>query len=103
IGAMKRAYRLDTTDTDSQLGFAQALMMSDDEGEQNRARSILNNLVQQDYVDLRVFSLLAFDAFERQDYPAAIKFWGVMQKMIGPEDSRYEMLSRSIEKIGRAV
>ncbi|OEF04946.1 c-type cytochrome biogenesis protein CcmI [Vibrio genomosp. F10] len=97
IGAMKRAYRLDTTDTDSQLGFAQALMMSDDEGEQNRARSILNNLVQQDYVDLRVFSLLAFDAFERQDYPAAIKFWGVMQKMIGPEDSRYEMLSRSIE------
>ncbi|WGV99483.1 c-type cytochrome biogenesis protein CcmI [Vibrio sp. YMD68] len=97
IGAMKRAYRLDTTDTDSQLGFAQALMMSDDEGEQNRARTILNNLVQQDYVDLRVFSLLAFDAFERQDYPAAIKFWGVMQKMIGPEDSRYEMLSRSIE------
>ncbi|WP_295895859.1 c-type cytochrome biogenesis protein CcmI [uncultured Vibrio sp.] len=97
LGAMKRAYRLDTSDQDAQLGFAQALMMSPDETDQNRARLMLTNLLQQDYVDLRVFSLLAFDSFERNDYASAVKYWRVMQNMIGPEDSRYEMLSRSIE------
>ncbi|MGF1721422.1 c-type cytochrome biogenesis protein CcmI [Vibrio kyushuensis] len=97
MGAMKRAYRLDTSDQDVQLGFAQALMMSGDEADQNRARLMLNNLVQQDYVDLRVFSLLAFDAFEQNDYAGAARYWSIMQQMIGPEDSRYEMLARSIE------
>ncbi|MGR5542460.1 c-type cytochrome biogenesis protein CcmI, partial [Vibrio campbellii] len=38
-----------------------------------------------------------FDAFERQDFPSAIKYWRIMQQMIGPDDHRYEMLERSIE------
>ncbi|KAB0480764.1 c-type cytochrome biogenesis protein CcmI [Vibrio chagasii] len=97
IDAMERAYKLEPKDEDVQLGFAQALMLSPDEAEQNQARLLLSRLVQNDYVDLRVFSLLAFDAFERQDYPGAVKFWSIMQQMIGPQDSRYEMLSRSIE------
>ncbi|OEE72636.1 c-type cytochrome biogenesis protein CcmI [Vibrio ordalii] len=98
IGSMKKAYALDPKDADVKLGYAQALMLSQDELDQNQAREILTALVQQDYVDLRVFSLLAFDAFERQDYQAAMKYWRLMQQMIGPEDSRYEMLSRSIER-----
>ncbi len=94
---MKKAYRLEPEDTDIQLGYAQALMLSSDESDLNNARSILNGLIKEDYVDLRVFSLLAFDAFEQQDYPAAIQYWSMMQQMIGPEDSRYTMLQRSIE------
>ncbi|KJY80253.1 c-type cytochrome biogenesis protein CcmI [Vibrio nigripulchritudo] len=97
IGSMKKAYRLEPKDTDIQLGYAQALMLSSDEVDQNQARSLLHRLVQQDMVDLRVFSLLAFDAFERADYAAAIRYWGAMQKMIGPSDNRYEMLERSIQ------
>lgn len=97
IGAMKKAYRLESDDDDIKLGYAQALMMSQDEVDQNRARILLSELVNQDYVDLRVFSLLAFDAFERKDFAAAIRYWGVMQQMIGPQDSRYDMLSRSIQ------
>ncbi|MBY7731808.1 c-type cytochrome biogenesis protein CcmI [Vibrio splendidus] len=97
IDAMERAYKLEPKNEDVQLGFAQALMLSPDEAEQNQARLLLSRLVQNDYVDLRVFSLLAFDAFERQDYPGAVKYWSIMQQMIGPQDSRYEMLSRSIE------
>ncbi|MFA0236372.1 c-type cytochrome biogenesis protein CcmI [Vibrio sp. 10N.222.55.C7] len=95
--SMERAYKLEPKNEDVQLGFAQALMLSPDEADQNQARLILSRLVQNDYVDLRVFSLLAFDAFERQDYPGAVKYWSIMQQMIGPQDSRYEMLSRSIE------
>ncbi len=97
IDAMEKAYGLEPQDPDIMLGYAQALMLSQDEMDQTTARSLLGQLVQQDQVDLRVFSLLAFDAFERQDFPAAIKYWGIMQQMIGPQDSRYEMLSRSID------
>ncbi|PMH41008.1 c-type cytochrome biogenesis protein CcmI [Vibrio sp. 10N.286.49.B3] len=97
IDAMKKAYRLEPDNDDVALGYAQALMLSQDESEQNEARIMLTRLVQQDYVDLRVFSLLAFDAFERQDYMGATKYWSIMQQMIGPDDSRYEMLQRSIE------
>jgi len=97
IDAMRKAYDIQPNDADVKLGYAQALMLSQDEMDQANARSILGELVQQDYVDLRVFSLLAFDAFERQDFAAAVKYWSIMQQMIGPEDSRYEMLSRSIE------
>lgn len=108
IDAMEKSYRLEPPqDPDVMLGYAQALMLSQEEMDQATARSLLGKLMQQDYVDLRVFSLLAFDAFERQDFPAAIKYWGIMQQMIGPEDSRYEMLSRSIEsarkQMGEAV
>ncbi|MFA0115718.1 c-type cytochrome biogenesis protein CcmI [Vibrio sp. 10N.261.46.E11] len=105
--SMQRAYKLEPKNEDVQLGYAQALMLSPDEADQNQARLILSRLIQNDYVDLRVFSLLAFDAFERQDYPGAVKYWSIMQQMIGPKDSRYEMLSRSIEsaqkKMGNAM
>ncbi|ROR87192.1 c-type cytochrome biogenesis protein CcmI [Vibrio crassostreae] len=105
--SMERAYKLEPKNEDVQLGFSQALMLSPDEADQNQARLILSRLIQNDYVDLRVFSLLAFDAFERQDYPGAVKYWSIMQQMIGPQDSRYEMLSRSIEsaqkKMGDAM
>ncbi|MFM2589296.1 c-type cytochrome biogenesis protein CcmI [Vibrio sp. TBV020] len=97
IGAMKKAYNLEPSDPDVMLGYAQALMLSQDDIDQDKARGLLGKLVQDDYVDLRVFSLLAFDAYERQDYPAAVRYWSIMQQMIGPKDSRYEMLSRSIE------
>ncbi len=97
VGAMKNAYRLEPNEADIQLGYAQALMLSSDDMDQNEGRSLLLRLVQQDLVDLRVFSLLAFDAFERSEYSEAIRYWEMMQEMIGTQDSRYEMLSRSIE------
>ncbi|MFW7522931.1 c-type cytochrome biogenesis protein CcmI [Vibrio ostreicida] len=103
IGAMKNAYRLEPENGDVNLGYAQALMLSGDELDQNSARTILGQLVQREYVDVRVFSLLAFDAYERKDYPAAMRYWRVMQQMVGPQDSRYEMLSRNIENAQKRI
>ncbi len=96
IGAMKKAYMLEPQDGDIKLGYAQALMLSNDQMDQQKARSVLQKLLKEDYVDLRVYSLLAFDAFERQDFPTAISHWQSMQQILGPNDARYEMLSRSI-------
>jgi cytochrome c-type biogenesis protein CcmI len=98
IGAMKRAYRLSPGDEDIQLGYAQALMLSGDDADTDLAERLLIGLAQQEYVDLRVISLLAFNAYEKQDFSGAIKYWTMMQQMIGPEDSRYSMLESSIRK-----
>jgi cytochrome c-type biogenesis protein CcmI len=98
IGAMKRAYRLNPADEDIQLGYAQALMLSGDDADTDLAERLLIGLAQQEYVDLRVISLLAFNAFEKQDFAGAVKYWTMMQQMIGPEDSRYSMLESSIRK-----
>ncbi|MDB1123331.1 c-type cytochrome biogenesis protein CcmI [Vibrio algarum] len=106
-GAMEKAHNLDPKDPDVRLGYAQSLMMSDNEAQQQFARSILIGLLQDDYVDLRVYSLLAFNAYQRGNYEESIRFWRTMQKLIGPDDSRYSMLNRSIENaekmLGKAV
>ncbi len=97
IGAMNKAYTLKNDDPDIMLGYAQALMLSQDPVDQDTARATLGKLVQRNYMDVRVFSLLAFDAYERKDFAAAVRYWSIMQQMIGPQDERYEMLGRSIE------
>jgi cytochrome c-type biogenesis protein CcmI len=96
-GAMNKAHELDPDDADVRLGYAQSLMMTENEAQQHQARSILIGLLQDDYVDLRVYSLLAFNAYQRASYEEAIRFWKTMQTLIGPEDSRYTMLDRSIQ------
>lgn len=101
IGAMKKAYALNPKEGSIQLGYAQVLMLSNDEYEQSQARKLLHKLAQEEYVDLGVFSLLAFDAFELGDYANAIHYWTQMQQMIGPDDARYDMLTRSIESAQR--
>ncbi|GAA5646580.1 MULTISPECIES: c-type cytochrome biogenesis protein CcmI [Vibrio] len=106
-GSMKHAYDLEPDNDDVKLGYAQALMLSPDEFDQDKARELLGTLLKKDYVDIRVFSLLAFDAYEQQDYAGAVKYWTIMQQMIGPDDERYEMLTRSIanakKQMGQAV
>lgn len=97
IGAMKKAFALNHEDPDVIFGYAQALMLSSDHIDQEEAKSMLLKLAQRGHVDLRVYSLLAFDAFENGDFPAAIKYWSLMQQLIDPQDARYDMLIRSIE------
>lgn len=101
IGAMQKANKLKKNDADIMLGYAQALMLSGDDTDRNQSRELLIQLVQRESVDLRVFSLLAYDAFERKDYTGAIKYWSAMQKMVGKSDSRYVMLSRNIEEANK--
>lgn len=103
IGAMERARKLEPESPDIQLGLAQALTLSGDEVDQLEAERLLHDLLRRDYVDLRVFSLLAFSAFEKQDYAGAIRYWRTMQQLIGPDDSRYEMLERSINSAQRSL
>ena len=98
IGAMKKAYALDPTSVEIKLGYAQALMLSGDDAKAEQAKKMLKQVLRSDSTNLRALSLLAFSSFERQDYKGAVSAWRAMQMLIGPDDSRYEMLTRSIER-----
>ncbi|MDD9154744.1 c-type cytochrome biogenesis protein CcmI [Aliivibrio sp. S4TY2] len=98
VGAMKKAYELKPTDVDIKLGYAQALMLSGDDAKADQAKQMLKQVLRGDSTNLRALSLLAFSSFERQDYKGAVSAWKAMQMLIGPDDSRYEMLTRSIER-----
>ncbi|MGR6862108.1 c-type cytochrome biogenesis protein CcmI [Aliivibrio salmonicida] len=98
IGAMKKAYALEPTNVDIKLGYAQALMLSGDDAKADQAKRMLKQVLRGDSTNLRALSLLAFSSFERQDYQGAVSAWKAMQMLIGPDDSRYEMLTRSIER-----
>lgn len=96
VEAMERAYKMNTTSPTIQLGYAQALMMSQEEHDHQTARKLLDGLVEQGYANLQVLSLIAFDAFENQQYQRAIEYWQQMQRLVTPDDARYSMLERSI-------
>lgn len=107
IGAMQRAYTLKPDDKEVVLGYAQALMLSPEAFEQEKAYDLLTQLHQTSALDSRVLSLLAFNAFKRQDYAEAIDYWTQIQKTLSPKDADYAMLERSInsakKQMGRAV
>ncbi|MGR6834650.1 c-type cytochrome biogenesis protein CcmI [Aliivibrio wodanis] len=98
VGAMKKAYALEPTNVEIKLGYAQALMLSGDDAKADQAKKMLKQVLRSDSTNLRALSLLAFSSFERQDYQGAVSAWKAMQMLIGPDDSRYEMLTRSIER-----
>ncbi len=107
IAALEKAYKLDSKDPDIRFSYAESLMMLAEEKDQRKARTLLIGLLQDGYADLRVYSLLAFNAYQKGSYEEAIYFWRMMQNQIGADDSRYKMLERSIhsaeQKLGKSV
>jgi len=97
-GAMKRAYALEPGNPEIQLSYAQTLMLIGDPAKSDYARQLLRSVIKQDHTNIRAMSLLAFDSFERGDYPQAVSYWTMMKKMIGEDDPRAKMLDRSIER-----
>ncbi|MGF1714594.1 c-type cytochrome biogenesis protein CcmI [Photobacterium chitinilyticum] len=97
-GAMKRAYALEPGNPEVQLSYAQTLMLIGDPAKSDYARQLLRSVIKQDHTNIRAMSLLAFDSFERGDYPQAVSYWTMMKKMIGEDDPRAKMLGRSIER-----
>ncbi|MDW6001439.1 c-type cytochrome biogenesis protein CcmI [Vibrio mangrovi] len=96
IGAMVKARLLAPDDQEIMVGYAQAMMMAGDEQQQSQGASLLQSLVDQGSSDIRIYSLLAFHAYEQQDFAKAIHLWQIMQSLLGPEDHRYLMLAKSI-------
>lgn len=101
--AFAHAYRLAPDNMDVRLGYVQVLMRSGDPADNKQATEMLRKMVAEDHANVQVLSLLAFNAFEQEDYAQAIHTWQLMLKLLPANDPRTEIIKRSVEQAKRQM
>ncbi|HGM5419087.1 Cytochrome c-type biogenesis protein CcmH precursor [compost metagenome] len=96
--AFAHAYQLDPNSLEVRLGYAEVLTRSSDPEDNKQATQMLRKMIAEDHTNMRVLSLLAFNAFEQGDFKQAIGAWQVMLKLLPANDQRAEVIKRSIEQ-----
>ncbi|RYM85449.1 c-type cytochrome biogenesis protein CcmI [Serratia liquefaciens] len=96
--AFAHAYQLDPNSLEVRLGYAEVLTRSNDPEDNKQATQMLRKMIAEDHTNMRVLSLLAFNAFEQGDFKQAIGAWQVMLKLLPAIDQRAEVIKRSIEQ-----
>ncbi|WP_215846040.1 MULTISPECIES: c-type cytochrome biogenesis protein CcmI [Pantoea] len=96
--AFEHALQLAPNNIDLKQDYAEVLTRSSDPQDNRQAGLILRDLLKDDHSNVRTLSLLAFNAFEQQQYVQAIGAWQTMLKLIPADDHRRTMIERSIEQ-----
>ena len=96
--AFERALQLAPNNLELQQDYAEVLTRSSDPQDNRQANVMLKDLLKRDHSNVRTLSLLAFNAFEQQQYDQAIGAWQVMLKLLPAGDKRISMIERSIEQ-----
>ncbi|MDI9220078.1 c-type cytochrome biogenesis protein CcmI [Pantoea sp. EA-12] len=96
--AFQRALQLAPDNLELQQDYAEVLTRSSDPQDNRQANVMLKDLLKRDHSNIRTLSLLAFNAFEQQQYDQAIGAWQVMLKLLPVGDKRITMIERSIEQ-----
>jgi cytochrome c-type biogenesis protein CcmI len=96
IAAIEKAYALEPSNSSIRYAYAQALMAEGEESNRHLAVQLLNQLIQSGSTDIRVFSLLALNAYDNKQYSLAIDHWRKMQTILGTNDTRYAWLEQQI-------
>lgn len=96
LEAITKAYQLNPNSVDILLVFAQLKMQTGDESSQQQAELMLEKLLIEKPTELQAWSMYAFMALERQDYPAAIKRWQQMLTLVDVNSEQAGMLRDSI-------
>ncbi|AYN29469.1 MULTISPECIES: cytochrome c-type biogenesis protein CcmH [Buttiauxella] len=101
--AFAHAYKLSPTNDNVKLGYAEVLTRSGDPQDNQLGGDLLRELLKSDHTNVRVLSLLAFNAFEQQHYSEAIGAWQIMLRVLPANDSRRAVVQRSIEQATAAL
>ncbi len=96
--AFEHALQLAPDNLELQQDYAEVLTRSSDPQDNRQANMLLKDLLKRDHSNVRTLSLLAFNAFEQQQYGEAIGAWQVMLKLLPAGDRRITMIERSIEQ-----
>ncbi|MDE1185882.1 MAG: c-type cytochrome biogenesis protein CcmI [Pantoea sp.] len=96
--AFERALQLAPNNLELQQDYAEVLTRSSDPQDNRQASMLLRDLLKRDHSNVRTLSLLAFNAFEQQQYDEAIGAWQMMLKLLPAGDKRIAMIERSIEQ-----
>nr|MBA2817013.1 cytochrome c-type biogenesis protein CcmI [Candidatus Pantoea persica] len=78
--------------------YAEVLTRSSDPQDNRQAGLMLRDMLKDNGSDLRTLGLLAFNAYELQQFDQAIGTWQTMLKLIPADDRRRAMIERSIEQ-----
>lgn len=96
VQAFARAYQLDPKNTDLALDYADLLSRSTDPRDSQRGGDMLRELMNSGSTNVRVLSLLAFNAYEAQRYQDAIDAWQTMLTLLPQNDTRRAVIERSV-------
>lgn len=96
--AFQHAMQLAPDNPEVKLSYADVLTRSQDPQNLRQAAQMLSEMAKQDGTNLRILSLLAFNAFARQDYDQAIAEWQKMLQLLPADDKRSDTIRRSIEQ-----
>jgi len=98
VQAFHHAYQLAPNNPEVRLSYAEVLTRSGDPQDNRQAMAILHEMAKRDGSNLRLLGLLAFNAFEQQDYTAATDAWDKMLALLPAGDARAEVIRRSIQQ-----
>ncbi|ACT13447.1 MULTISPECIES: c-type cytochrome biogenesis protein CcmI [Pectobacterium] len=96
VQAFARAFHLDPKNTDLALDYADLLSRSTDPRDSQRGGDMLRELMHSGSTNVRVLSLLAFNAYEAQRYQDAIDAWQTMLTLLPQNDTRRAVIERSV-------
>ncbi|KHT34179.1 c-type cytochrome biogenesis protein CcmI [Pectobacterium carotovorum] len=96
VQAFAKAFQLDPKNTDLALDYADLLSRSTDPRDSQRGGDMLRELMNSGSTNVRVLSLLAFNAYEAQRYQDAINAWEAMLQLLPQNDTRRAVIERSV-------
>ncbi|UUE46756.1 c-type cytochrome biogenesis protein CcmI [Pectobacterium aroidearum] len=96
VQAFARAFQLDPKNTDLALDYADLLSRSTDPRDSQRGGDMLRELMNSGSTNVRVLSLLAFNAYEALRYQDAIDAWQTMLTLLPQNDTRRAVIERSV-------
>lgn len=96
LESFAKAYALEPNNPEYGLSFAKYLLFTQDQRQNQQGREILRKVISIDHSNMDALALIAFDAYQRQDYTKAISSWQMMLQLLPKNDTRREVLEKSI-------
>lgn len=101
--AIEKAYQIAPDNSEVKMSYAEVLSHSAVPADNQRAAILLNALLKEDHTNVQALSLLAFNAFEQQQYQQAIAAWQMMLQLLPESDNRRVVIERSIAKAKQQI
>lgn len=97
LDSFSKASKLQPDNHSYKLRQAEVLLLSADPKDKTQGEALLKEVIRADHSNVNALSLLAFRAFEQEDYQMAAVTWGMMLKLMPQDDPRRVTIERSMQ------
>lgn len=99
--SFEKAYKLQPQNTEYKLGYAQMLLLSNDQISRVEGGQLLKEVLKQDHSNIKALTMLGFSYFDEQNYDMAISTFSLILKLLDPNDPKFTMIVKTIQTIER--